>query len=114
MKISQVEKSINTLEKILKINDNIFPLKRFIPYCELQLGKRNLYPNISSIHSTPKNSSDNLIDSRKRLNILLNIFSYADGKHDILDIANITNYDLNEIVDVLQICLTQKLIKYPK
>ena len=85
-----------------------------MPYCELQLGKRNLYPNISSANSIHRNSTDNLVDSRKQLNILLNILSYADGKHDILDIANITNYDLNEIVDVLQICLTQKLIKYPK
>ena len=114
MKINQVIKSVNALEKILKINDNIFPLKRFMPYCELQLGKRNLYPNISSANSTHRNSTDNLVDSRKQLNILLNILSYADGKHDILDIANITNYELNDIINVLQICLTQKLIKPPK
>jgi len=113
MKISQVIKSVNTLEKILKINDNIFPLKRFMPYCELQLGKRNLYPNINS-HEYTNYSSDNLIDSRKSLNILLNILSYADGKHDILDIANITKYSLSKIVDILQICLAQKLIKPPK
>ncbi len=113
MKISQVIKSVNTLEKILKINDNIFPLKRFMPYCELQLGKRNLYPNINS-HKYTNYSSDNLIDSRKSLNILLNILSYADGKHDILDIANITKYSLSKIVDILQICLAQKLIKPPK
>ena len=113
MKISQVIKSVNTLEKILKINDNIFPLKRFMPYCELQLGKRNLFPNINS-HKYTNYSSDNLIDSRKSLNILLNILSYADGKHDILDIANITKYSLSKIVDILQICLAQKLIKPPK
>ena len=46
--------------------------------------------------------------------MLLNLLSYADGKHDILDIANITNYELNDIINVLQICLTQKLIKPPK
>ena len=63
MKINQVIKSVNALEKILKINDNIFPLKRFMPYCELQLGKRDLYPNINS-SKTVNNSSD-LFKARK-------------------------------------------------
>jgi len=113
MNINQVIKSINELEKILRINDSIFPLKRFMPYCELQLGKRQLYPNINS-EKTRNNYTNNLIDNRKKLNILLNLLSYADGKHDILDIVKIAKYDLNEIVEVLQICLDQKLIKFPK
>ena len=55
-----------------------------------------------------------LIDNGKQRNILLNLLSYADGKHDILDIVKIAKYDLNEIIEVLQICLDQKLIKFPK
>ena len=113
MNINQIIKSTNELEKILKINDNIFPLKRFMPYCELQLGKRQLYSNINS-ESTRNNSTDNLIVNGKQRNILLNLLSYADGKHDILDIVKITKYNLNEVVEVLQICLKQKLIKFPK
>ena len=31
MKISNIEKSVNELEKIIKISDNIFPLKRIMP-----------------------------------------------------------------------------------
>ena len=42
MKISQIMKSINEIENILKTNDNLYPLKRYMPYCELQLGKKSL------------------------------------------------------------------------
>ena len=39
MKISQLVNSIDQIENILKINENLKPLKRYMPYCELQLGK---------------------------------------------------------------------------
>ena len=35
MNISMIEKSINDLEKILKLHDNFLPLKRSMPYGEL-------------------------------------------------------------------------------
>ena len=72
MKISQVMKSITEIEKILKINDGLYPLKRYMPYCELQLGKRGLYPNINA-SETRNFSSDNAVTGRKQLNILLYI-----------------------------------------
>ena len=109
MKISQVMNSIDQIEKILKINDQLNPLKRFLPYCELQLGKRNLYPNINS-HLTRKNSSDKILNSRKQLKIMQNILSYADGKNNILDISNLSGFKLDEIEKVLDICVKKKLI----
>jgi len=111
MKISQVMKSISEIENILKTNDSLYALKRFIPYCELQLGKRNLYPNINSSH-TRKNSSDDILKDRKQLNILLYILSYADGKNNILDISNRSGFKLDEVKKVLKICIKKKLIKY--
>ena len=113
MKISQIFNSVEKIENILKINEYTFPLTRYIPYGELMLGKRNLYPNINS-YKTRNNSSDNLIDDRKRLNILLNLLSYADGKRNILDISNLTNIKLHDMIAVLDTCLKEKMIKVPK
>jgi len=113
MKIDNVCKSIAEIEKILKINDYLFPLNRFIPYGELQLGKRNLYPNINSSHSRLM-SSDSLKDDKIQLKIISYILSYADGKNDILNIACETNIDIEVILKYLKICLSNKLIKYPE
>ena len=110
MKISKILKSINELEKILKMNDELFSLERHIPYGELQLGKRGLYPNINS-ERTRNASSDNFLKNRKQLNILLNILSYADGKNNLIDISNISGFKLEELKPILNICLKKKLIK---
>ena len=42
MKISQIMKSINEIENILKTNDNLYPLKRYMPYYDT-IRQRNLY-----------------------------------------------------------------------
>ena len=41
MKISKIIKSINEIEKILKLNENLKPLKRTMPFCEIQLEKED-------------------------------------------------------------------------
>jgi len=110
MKISQVMKSITEIEKILKINDGLYPLKRYMPYCELQLGKRGLYPNINA-SETRNFSSDNAVTGRKQLNILLYILSYADGKNNIVDISSKSGFGLDEVQKVLNLCIKNKLIK---
>ena len=113
MKISQVMKSINEIEKILKINDNLFSLERHMPYGELQLGKRGLYPNINSYHAR-HDSSDKILKKGKELKILQYILSYADGKNNIIDISNISGFKIDEIKKVLNICIKKKLIKNNK
>tara|TARA_B100001123_G_scaffold430827_1_gene551409 strand:+ start:243 stop:1550 length:1308 start_codon:yes stop_codon:yes gene_type:complete len=112
MNLNNVEKSINLIEKILKVHEMIFALERFEKNCELQLGKKNLYPNVNSFN-TKNYSSDILLDNKKQLNMLTNILAYADGKHDILDIINIFNYNIDEAISILDLCLKNKLIKYP-
>jgi len=56
--------------------------------CEPQLGRRGLYPNIST------KNIDNKVKN------MMNLISYCDGKHSLLDIAEITNipfFDLHLI-----------------
>ena len=108
MNIKKIEQSIESMEKILKVNDLIFPLKRYLPYCEPQLGKRNLYPQINSARKKIKSK---LTDSRKQLDILLNLLSYADKKHDIIDVAHKSGFEIEEIADALKKAIKHKLIK---
>ena len=110
MGIDKVIKSTNFIYNLIKINDNIFPLKRYVPFGEYQLGKRGLYYNINT-YSTRNFSSDNIKDGKKQLYLLKNILSYADGKNDILSIANKTKLPIEELNDSLKICLKNKLIK---
>lgn len=105
MKISQLVNSIDQIENILKINENLKPLKRYMPYCELQLGKRNLYPNINAKTGEFKDKLD-----FKNLKLLKYVLSYADGQSNILDIANKSNFKLSEINKVVNFCVSRKLL----
>lgn len=109
MKISQIMKSINNIEKILKFNESLYFLKRKIPFCELKLSKRNLYPQINFTKYI-KNKKK-FTDLEKRRKILVLLLSYADGKSNILDICNNSNFKINEIIPVLNMCVKKKMIK---
>jgi len=111
MNIKKLISSINNIENILRINDWMFPLKRHQPYCEPQLGKRNLYPNIGFDISENKKSTDILADNAEQLSILVSLLSYADGKHDIVDIAKKLNMDINRFPRILDLAIKNKLIK---
>ena len=102
MNIEMIKKSVNEIEKILKLHDHLLPIKRYMPYGELMLGKRNLITNIgySGIANAEKRS------------ILFNILSYADGYKNILEIAKLKRFDINKAIDVLNICVKHKLIKF--
>ena len=111
MNIEMIKKSVNEIEKILQLHDYLLPIKRYMPFGELMLGKRNLIPNIN-FAGRSKNPLDNYIDSREKINILYNILSYADGGKTILDIVELKRLDINKAIDVLNTCLKLKLIKF--
>ena len=82
------EKGLNdSLSIYLKCVD-VFEKNRFNPkvkvYCEPQLGKRGLYPNISTKEqwSIVRN--------------MMNFISYCDGSNSILEISDICGIDFNE------------------
>ncbi|MEA1892493.1 MAG: DUF4910 domain-containing protein [Campylobacterota bacterium] len=57
--------------------------------CEPQLGKRGLYPTIST-----KTSGAIVRD-------MMNFIAYADGNNDLIDIANIINVQAEELFDIV-------------
>ena len=78
VRLNMFEKTANEIFNFIKNNEKEIFLRRKQPYCEIQLGKRNLYPNINS-PGTWKDSSDNILSSRDQLEIMSNILSNADG-----------------------------------
>ena len=95
MQINKIEESVNKIYELLLLHEKCLPLKRKEPYCEYQLGKRNLYPNTNS----PVDNRERKLKSIKQLNqkIMLYILSYADGNHDIIDIAEILKVDVFKV-----------------
>ena len=57
---------------------------------EPQLGKRGLYPNLSSLKS------------RSMLDATMALLAYCDGNHSLLDIANKCNLDMMELVSLAE------------
>ena len=106
MNINNVIKSANIIEKILLKNDQTKMIYRYQPNCELQLGKRNLYPNLNFASS--KNLKNQI--NSKNFKIMMTILSYADGKHNIYDIESLTEFGLEEIDKVLSFLIKKKLI----
>jgi aminopeptidase-like protein len=69
-------------------------------FCEPQLGKRNLYPNISK-----KDNYDDILKLR------LDLIAYADGKKNIFEIAKILDKPLSEINNECELLNKKKIVK---
>ncbi len=73
--------------KIIDILENNYYYE-LTTFCEPQLGKRGLYPNISTL------------ETAKETNVMMNLLSYADGKHDLIDIAEIIGVSADRLIDM--------------
>jgi len=68
-------------------------------YGEPQLGKRGLYPNLST------KKSGELVET------MMDFIAYADGINDLIEISNIIHKSVWEIVPIIETLLKHKLIK---
>ena len=109
MNIKKIEDSVNQIEYFLKLHEYTFPIKRYIPYGELMLGKRNLYPSINS-EQTRFQRNDQAINGGEELRILLTTLSYCDGSKNIVDIINLKKLNIEKSFKVLKKCLKLKLV----
>lgn len=75
------------IEAITLIEHNFYYKIKTI--CEPQLGKRGLYPSISTKSSA--------LQTRN----MINFITYADGTNDLIDIANILNISAKELFDII-------------
>ena len=67
--------------------------------CEPQLGKRNLYQQISKVELMPQNA------------MILNLLSYSDGTNDLLKIADIIGVPIIELHKVAKELIANNLLK---
>ena len=58
---------------------------------EPQLGKRGLYPTLST-----KNQEQDV-------SFMMNVISFCDGKHSVLDIALLLNKEFNEVSEMARV-----------
>lgn len=84
-------KTINALENNFTYISNIL--------CEPQLGKRGLYPN------------DSTKDTWLIVKNMLNFIASIDGKHDLIDIAEIIDVPVWELYEIVGKFINNKLIK---
>lgn len=85
-----VKKCIEILEK-----NNVFKVNTL---CEPQLGRRGLYPNIST-----KNTS-------KEITRMMDFIAYCDGSKNLLEIAEKINQDAYQLFDIIEKLLNEKII----
>ena len=67
--------------------------------CEPQLGKRGLYPTLSTR------------ESAKEVETMMNVLAYADGNHDLLAIAERINADFRECASISERLRAQNLVE---
>ena len=88
----KIKKAIELLEKNNYYKVNVL--------CEPQLGKRGLYPTIST-----KTSENGIVRT------MMDFIAYADGNNDLIDIANIIGVQAGELFDIVDKMKTAKLIE---
>ncbi len=103
----EITKDIKQHSKIKKINrkksDIYLNLK---PKCEPQLGKRNLYRNISKSRLVGKGNSQDLIEIS-----ILWILNYSDGNYSLNDISKISGLPIKLLKHSSQLLLKKSLLK---
>lgn len=68
--------------------------------CEPQMGKRNLYPNISTIKVRGEFTKT-----------IMDFLAYADGTNDLIDIGNYIKKSAYQLIEIKDILLKHNLIK---
>tara|TARA_B100001057_G_scaffold492477_1_gene584949 strand:- start:1509 stop:2810 length:1302 start_codon:yes stop_codon:yes gene_type:complete len=86
-----IKKAIETIEK------NVYFISKF--YGEPQMSKRNLYPSLSK-----KNIY-------KDTRLIMNVLSYCDGKHSIIDLSEKLSKSPIEIKKIIKKLIKKKIIK---
>jgi hypothetical protein len=77
---------------------------------EPMLGRRELYPSLNS-PKTWQMSSDNALDARQQLDLLLNVNSLVDGSRKIQAIADFMSRSYGSLVPTVEKLVDKKVIR---
>lgn len=95
---SGLQGGFNALSAAIEAIENDITPVSTVP-CEPQLGKRGLYPTVSSKGSAEK------------VRTLMNMLSYCDGTRSLLEIAELINAPISLLVNNLQPIIANGLVK---
>lgn len=84
-------------QAIEAIENNVRP--KVSVFCEPQLGKRGLYPTLSTT------------ESGDQVRTMMDLISYCDGEHDLLEIAEMIGEPIAKLVAILKPLTTHGLIE---
>lgn len=90
--------SFDVMREVIDALENNKYYRTTVP-CEPQLGKRGLYPDIGQ-----KNT---YADST----IVVDFLSYADGRHDLIEISNVINRPISQLIPLIKELEDQGLIQ---
>ena len=94
---SGLEGAYNALSQALEIIEkNCKPQVNII--CEPQLGKRGLYPAVSTI------------DTKDQISTMMDLISFSDGKRNLLEISNVIDKPFHEVYMNLEKLLGEGLV----
>jgi aminopeptidase-like protein len=94
-----LEGAHNVLWKTIELIENNYIYQAVFP-CEPQLGKRGLYPNISSVNTDYASIED-----------MMNFLAYADGEQDLIEIADTINVPASKLINLASKLLAHGVIK---
>ena len=93
-----LEGGFNALQQaILAVEHNVRPKTTVLG--EPQLGKRGLYPTLSTK------------ESGEKVRVMMNLISYCDGRHDLLEIAELIGEPMGKLVEILKTLVAHGLIE---
>ena len=93
-----LEGGFNALQQaILAVEHNVRPKTKVLG--EPQLGKRGLYPTLSTK------------ESGAHVRAMMDLISYCDGRHDLLEIAELIGEPMGKLVDMLKPLIFHGLIE---
>ena len=93
-----LEGGFNALQQaILAVEHNVRPKTTVLG--EPQLGKRGLYPTLSTK------------ESGAQVRAMMDLISYCDGRHDLLEIAELIGEPMGKLVDMLKPLVSHGLIE---
>lgn len=110
MGIDTLIDSVDRLEKILYAFEWAQAFVNQNPFCEPQLGRRDLYPTTNS-HSHLQMSSNSKKDNREFLNQVLAVLNYSDGEKDLVWIADRMGWFMPDLIGAVEVLLEKGLLR---
>jgi aminopeptidase-like protein len=110
VRLDKFPATIQEIEALLKLNEHNRVLVRKEPHCEIQLGKRGLYPSVNSPLHWGR-STDTIFDHKQQLKAISYLLSYSDGYHDLVDIAQISGLPLEYLSALLYVLESNDLYR---